>query len=421
MTDKKKNQILLLIINGLKTILTIFTSTFFTSYIIHLNPDNIMGAGCLNIALFYISQYFFYIVIYYLISKYLSRLNRVRSFQAGIIVNGLLLAIVILFKENISKWIVLAGLLIGCSDAFYNANYLVFKNDTVKYTNINNFNIITSILTNTINIVIPIVLGFLIDLSSYSYISTYIIIIVVVQLILSSFLKSITEVHHFRPKEFFKIARDKNTWSKIKYTYYNAICAGFKNTFKALIVILTIYAFNTNLSLGVLTSVFSIITTILLVIYRKMETLPKLHRLPIFMIIGILPLIFAIIFVLIESHWSLVALNLTLTIAIQFSEYTGNCERDTIIKNLKLKDYIPEHQYFVEFFMCIFRIFAYLLFIIVELLASSIAFKIFLIAMLLTNPIKFFIVYKQYCIRKELESAFHDDKNPDAHPANNTN
>ena len=128
------------------------------------------------------------------------------------------------------------------------------------------------------------------------------------------------------------------------------------------------------------------------------------------MTISILPIIFGIIFIIAESHWSLVLFNLTLTIAVQFSEYTGNRERDTIIKNLKLKDYIAEHQYFVELYMCIFRVFAYVLFFIVGIMASSVAFKIFLIAMLLTNPIKFLIVHKQYCVRKELEIAFHEDK-----------
>lgn len=60
--------------------------------------------------------------------------------------------------------------------------------------------------------------------------------------------------------------------------------------------------------------------------------------------------------------------------------------------------------------MCIFRVFAYVLFFIVGIMSSSVAFEIFLIAMLLTNPIKFFIVHKQYYVRKELEIAFHEDK-----------
>lgn len=404
--NKQKNQRLLLYINALKTILTIFSTTFFTSFILNLSPDNILSKGCLNVAIFYLSQYFFYILVYFVISKFLNKLNRVRSFQIGIIVNGLLLILIILFKENISKLIFLAGLLIGCSDAFYYANYLVLKSDTVKYTNINNFNIKTSVVTNVINIVVPIILGFLIDISSFTYISNYIVFIVLIQLVLSAFLKPNLQIQKFRIKEFLKIIKEKEVYNKIKYTYWNAIFAGFKATYKTLIIILTIYAFNTNLSLGFLTSAFSIITTLLLLIFKKFENTKNMNRLLIYLLISITPIIFAIIFVFFESHWSLVLLNLFLTIAIQFSEYHSNCERDTIIKNLRLKEFIPEHQFMVELYMCICRIFSYLLFILVSLTYSSILFKILLMLMLLMNPIKFLFMNKQSVVRKELEISF---------------
>lgn len=408
--NNKKTQILLLSINALKIILTIFTSTFFTSYIVNINPDNIFNKGCFNVAIFYISQYIAYILIYFLISKYLTKLNRVRCFQIGIVVNGLLLLTVILFKENISEWIFVAGLLIGCSDAFYYSNYLVLKNDIVKYTNINSFNIFTSILTNAINIVIPILLGFLIDMSSYSHISKYVIVIVIIQLVLSIFLKSKVETHKFKPKQFLQIIKQKDTWPKIKYTYFNAIFAGFKTTYKVLIVILTIYAFNTNLSLGILTSIFSIVTTILLIIFKRIENFQKLNRLSIYMIISILPIIFAFIFVIFEYHWSLIVLNLTLTISMQFSEYITNRERDAIIKNLKLKEFIPEHQFLVELCMCLCRIFSYILFLIVSFITHSISFKILLLFMLLMNPIKFIFMYKQHQVRNKLEILFKEEK-----------
>ena len=66
--------------------------------------------------------------------------------------------------------------------------------------------------------------------------------------------------------------------NKVKYTYYNGLMAGIKTTYKVVIIILTIFAFKTNLSLGILSSVFSLITIGLLILYRKAEEKPKTKK-----------------------------------------------------------------------------------------------------------------------------------------------
>lgn len=407
---KNSNKNILLCVNCLKLMLTIFTSTFFTSYIISFDTANILGKGLFKVAAFYISQYFFYILLYIIISKFLTKLNKVKSFRVGIIINGVLLITIVLFGNNISKWIVLASMLIGFSDAFYNSNYLVLKNDSVKYKKINNFNMITSVLTNLINIIVPTVLGCLIDVTSFSYVSVYIVAVVVVQLVLTYFLKPQQATHDFNVKKYIKILReDKFAWSKIKYTYFNAIFAGFKNTYKVVIVVLTIYIFKTNLSLGILTSVFSIITTLLLLLFKKFEYHKRMNRLAVYIVVSLLPFISAILFVSCGHKITLIILNLSLNIAMQLSEYIGNCERDTIIKNLKLKEFIPEHQFLVEFCMCACRVFSYILFLVVGLLENIVLFKILLLIMILMNVFKYMIMYKQHLVRKELEKLFNKD------------
>jgi len=68
MKELRRSQQSLIAIHSLKIILALFTSTFLTSYIVSLNPDNIMGEGIFNIGLLYISQHFVYIVVYFLLS-----------------------------------------------------------------------------------------------------------------------------------------------------------------------------------------------------------------------------------------------------------------------------------------------------------------------------------------------------------------
>ena len=406
MDKVKKTQRTLLAINALKIILTIFTTTFFTSYIVALTPDNILGRGVLNIGIFYLSQFVVYMIVYFVLSKFVAKSNRVSYLRLGILVNGLLLVALIFFGDEISKWIPLAGGLIGIADAFYNSSYLVMKNELVKRKNISSFNIVSSVLTNLINIVVPIVLGYMIDVTTFSYIAIYVVVIVAVQFGISFAISSQRPVRtSFKLKEYFSFLKEnKDAKNKVKWTYINAIFAGFKNTYKVLIVILTIYIFKTNLSLGILTSIFSITTTILLILFKRFENHRKMNRFVVYMIISIFPVVCCLCFVFLQEKVSLILLNFALTVAIQFSEYGSNCERDAIIKNLNKYEYIAHHQFLCEAFMCASRLFSYIIFILVGLLADITAFTILLIILISLNPIKFVIMFKQTQVRKSIES-----------------
>lgn len=405
MDKVKKTQRTLLAINALKIVLTIFTTTFFTSYIVALTPDNILGQGVLNIGIFYLSQFVVYMIVYFVLSKFVAKSNRVSYLRLGILVNGILLVALIFFGNEISKWLPLAGGLIGIADAFYNSSYLVMKNELVRRKNINFFNISSSVITNLINVVVPILLGYLIDVSTFSHIAIYVVVIVVVQFGISFLISS-----QRPPKSDFKLSaffsylkQDQRAKKSIKWTYLNAIFAGFKNTYKVIIVILTIYIFKTNLNLGILTSIFSITTTILLVIFKKFEYHPKMNKLVVYMIVGFFPVLACLGFVFLQEKISLIVLNLALTIAIQFSEYGSNCERDAIIKNLNKYEFIAQHQFMCEALMCASRVFSYIIFIVVGLFADITFFTILLIILIGLTPTKFFIMFKQTIVRKKLE------------------
>ena len=94
--------------------------------------------------------------------------------------------------------------------------------------------------------------------------------------------------------------------NKIKYTYVNGMLAGIKTTYKIVMIILTIFAFKTNLSLGVLSSIFSLITIGILVLYSKTEHSPKINKLAIYLIIGTLPFVACVLF----NFWSTKSCNI---------------------------------------------------------------------------------------------------------------
>ncbi len=405
MPHLNKTQKSLLSVHMLRMVLELFTSTFLTSHIVSLTPDNMLGDGLFNIGLFYISEFFIYAVFYLLVSYFVDKSNRVGFLRFGIFVNVFLLIAIVFWGEQISSWILLAGALVGFSDAFYYSSYLVMKTELTNRGNIKNFNIQTTIITNIIKIVVPTILGFLIDVSSYSNIAIYVIILSLVQFAISFMVKSHRpENSKFELRPYFHFLKENpDVRKKIKYTYFNAALVGAKSTYKIIVVILTVYTFKTNLSLGLFTSIFSILTMLLLMLYKKLDGKQTLKQTPIYLTIGILPVISCLIMVLWLNKPTLIIYNAFLTIAIYFSEYFGSTERDAIIKNVGKYEFIAEHQFIVETVQDISRIVAYALFVVVGLMSSIFAFKILLMCLILVNPIKYMVMNKQRKIRLAFE------------------
>lgn len=405
MPHLNKTQKSLITVHMLRLVLELFTSTFLTSHIVSLNPDNMLGAGLFNIGIFYISEFLVYEFFYLIVSYFVDKSDRVGFLRFGIFVNVFLLVAIVFWGEQISSWIVLAGALVGFSDAFYYSSYLVMKTELTNRGNIKNFNIHTTIITNLIKIIVPTVLGFLIDVSSYSNIAIYVIILSLVQFAFSFLVKSHRpENSKFELKPYFNyLKQTPDVRKKIKYTYFNAAFVGPKSTYKIIVVVLTIYTFKTNLSLGLFTSIFSIVTMLLLMLYKKLDNKPNLKQTPIYLFIGLLPVVACTIMVIWLNKTTLIVYNACLTIAIYFSEYFGSAERDAIIKNVGKYEYIAEHQFLIESIQNLSRIVAYALFVVIGLLSSMFAFKVLLMVLILANPIKYLIMNKQRKIRREYE------------------
>ena len=83
-----------------------------------------------------------------------------------IFVNACVLVAIVFWGEVIAQWIVLAGAICGISNAFYYSSYNVMKNELVDRIYMKKYSIISTVITNAINIIVPTVLGFVIDKSS---------------------------------------------------------------------------------------------------------------------------------------------------------------------------------------------------------------------------------------------------------------
>lgn len=401
-----RSQSSLLSVHLMKMVMDLFISTFLTSFILSQTPENILSQGLFNIGLFYLSWHLVYGIFEFICSYFVDRGNRVLFLRIAIIINTLLILALVFWGEQISHWIIPAGAICGLVDAFYYSSYLIMRAGFADNKTVKQFNLLATIFTNVIKVVVPIILGFVIEASTLSSIAVYIVILAVIQFVISLFIKNNKiDSSAFEFKKFLRYLKtNKEDFSKLKYTYLSSIPSGFKTTYNILVVILTVYIFKKDSILGIYTSIFSLITTILLVVYKLIDNNKKVNKFIIYITIGCLPLIASIFLAIKPSTvWLLVLLNFFLTLSSYFSEFFGNTERDAIIKFVHQNEFISEHQVFSELIQCVGRVISFSIFMLVGLSSNFTLFLIMLIGFIAFNPFKFIVLYKQRKIRKEFE------------------
>lgn len=401
-----RSQSCLLSVHMIKVISDLFIGTFLVSYILSQTPESILGQGLFNIGLFYFSWYLIYAIFEFVCSYFVDRGNRVLFLRIAIIINTFLTVALVFWGEQISHWGFVAGAICGLADAFYYSSYLIMRAGLAKNQTVKQFNVLTTLFSNVIKVIVPVVLGFIIEASTLSTIAIYIVALSVIQFAVSLFIKSDKdESSKFEFKKFLNYLKtNKNDFSKLKYTYLSNIPSGFKTTYNILVVVLTVYIFKKDSVLGIYTSIFSLITALLIMIYKMVDNNKKVNKFIIYLLLGFMPLISAILVAIKPDEVVLlVILNFFLTLSSYFSEFMGNTERDAIIKFVHQSEFISEHQVFNELIQCAGRLISFGLFMIVGMCSNFTLFLAMLIFFIAFNPIKYLLLYKQRTIRKEFE------------------
>lgn len=404
----------LLSVHMLKMVMDLFISTFLTSYILSQTPENILGKGLFNIGLFYVSWYFVYGLFEYICSYFVDRGNRVLFLRVGIVINTLLIVALVFWGKQISQWIVLAGAVCGLVEAFYYSSYLIMRTELSGGASVKKYNMLATVFTNVIKVVVPIIMGYLIEASTLSSIAIYIVGISVIQFVISLFIKEDkNESSNFEFKKYLNYLKtNKEVSSKLKWTYLSSIPSGFKQTYYVLVVVLTVYIFKKDSLLGIYTSIFSLVTMLCLVIYKLLDNNKKINKFVIYILLGFLPVVSTIVVAIKTNEATLIILNFLLTLSSYFSDYLGNLERDGVISSIHKNEFISEHQVLSELIQVAGRIIAFSIFMLVGLSSNFTLFLVMLLVFITFNPVKFLILYKQRTIRKQYEiQELNEDQN----------
>lgn len=370
-TNEKKRlksiDISMLITHALFNAVSIFVTTFLISYIYEVSNNYIMDIG-----LFYGFMYISMLVFYHLISKLIAKTNRVIIYRIAIIVRSIFILCVIFLGKDLAKYVIMAGFLYGFSEAGYWTSYNLMKNELVSHHVMAKFAVVQLFNTKIINVVVPLILGKIIDSASFKTCSVIVLIAVMAQLIFSLFIKSKRpENSYFCFKEFWAGYKklEKNKKTLILFALFTGLVYGMTAIVPPLNTILVMVSFESNLSLGVFSGCFAISSVVLLLVYKKWTKLGK--RTFVYVICAILPIVASSLLLFEENKTTVLIRLLTYTIVEVLYVYSYDVMRNLLLKKFNMYDSIAEFQCLTEHSLQIGRILVFMPMALIGFLCSG--------------------------------------------------
>lgn len=287
--------------DAIKKIMTIFLGPFLTAYFISTSTNSI-----LNIAIYYIFTYATMALSTLVVAVLAEKRNRIKIFRIGIILNFIYILIIILLKEKIINYLPIISILYGISASCYYFPYNLFIINKVKNTERTNYMVKLFITISVVGILFPIIFGSIITITNYILTAVIVLFISLIQIILSFF---ITDNHNGDLEEY----NLKKAWLELKKNkqVINCLAGEFfigmnicNGTLETVMVILILNSFKTNINLGIITSIATLLSILVVKIYGLIYN--KRDDKKVIIISSIIPVISLIIFLILKTNTTVI-------------------------------------------------------------------------------------------------------------------
>lgn len=296
----RNKENLLIAISSLRKIIDIFFGPFLVTYFIKTSTDSLIDLSIYNILV-----YFFLGVLGFIIGYIVRNKFQIGMFRFGVILNFVYILFIIILKEAILDHLLILAFISGIALIAYWFPYNLFISLQVKNKNRESYEVKRKTISLITSVLTPILLGSLITTTDFYLTAIIIAIISGIQIILSFFIKPEEKKDYkFTPLKSYKtLIKNKNIFN----IFIVEIFIGMNISDGVLNVLLTILIFNafkTDLNLGIISSLSSILTIILSYIYSK-KCKNKSDKM-IILLCGIVPVISVLLLVFNTNNITLI-------------------------------------------------------------------------------------------------------------------
>lgn len=387
-----KNTNLLLVINTIRKIIDIFLGPFLTAYLFKVAVENIKIISMYNIL-----PYIAISVVALIIGRILKNKYQMQIFRIGMISKFIQLAILIILGDNVVNYIWILAIVAGFSMETWSFPLNLFSSKLVSNDEKKDFIVYKTILNNLVKVLIPFLLGSIISIKTFETTTIIIFILSFIQILLSFKMKFkmknnnenkkldiIKEVNHI--KNNIKLQR----FYKMKFFKGMA----YEVALDTAVTLLIIMSFNSDFSLGVITSIISLLAMLSSYVYKKFKNQEKMKLLII--VSYVIILISSIVLVFITNRYTIVGYNLIFAFFLQFIMVSEEVQTlkftnsDVINDSNRVETYV-----LLEMFLNIGRIISYILLFVVGIYDNLYLLEILIIFLVISigvetiNLIKF--------------------------------
>lgn len=381
-TSKKDtcSSVCLFIDHKLAAVVKLFLSTFLVAYIFSFSGN--IYQYIFNVGLYEIATYMTVPIVYYFTAYLVDKSNRVWIYRAGLVLRTLLVVFAIFYGHDISKLILLAGFLNGFSEGVYYSAYNTITQEMVSRKSMKSYMVFGNVVGKLVDVIFPIVLGALIEVSTFAQVAIYVFALCLIQLGVSFGVRSKKPQNSFFSlKQYFKdLKQNEIVFKKMKMIYWISFIYGFTTIITTLVNVCIMMEFGSNISLGIFTSIFAGVSILTILIVNKFTKVGK--RQVFLYFVALIPVIFAVLFAVMPSVYTLILYNLGNSAGWIIYRTIFDVHRNTNLKESGLYGGITEHQTFMEFMFNSARVISYALMLLLGVWQSLIAFKIFLVVMI---------------------------------------
>lgn len=356
----------LLVSHALNNVISVFVSTFLVSYIYSISENYVF-----NVGLFYMANYIVMGIVMYVVSALIDRTNRVTFYRVAVVIRAIFLVVVIFIGHDLARYVALAGALHGFSEACYWGSYNVMKNELVSRKLMNRYSSFQQADDKIVSVIIPLILGRVMDSESFKASAIIVLVIVVIQLITTMFITCFKpENASFDMRGFAKHVKDLGDKKPfVKKFFVISFVYGFTTIINPLITILVMLEYNSNFSLGIFTSIFSLCTVIFIIIFGKFTKHGKRNWL--FILSSALVMISAVALIFFMNRATIIIFNGIYSIFKITFEHPFDVSRNLIIKKFDMYEYIAEFQCIVEECLEVARVVAFFAMAMIGLLGAT--------------------------------------------------
>lgn len=370
----------------LKSVFKHFIDIFLTLYFLEISASNILPLGIYKL----VAVTAIFGVIFFT-RNYCKSKHRVILIRTGIILNFIYFLTIILLKEKVIDYIYLVGLLYGLEEGFYYSSYNIIESNGITNEERTRFAGLNKSVDSILSIIFPLIFGTLIYATGFIKSLIIVLIFVIIQIILSFFIKDkiIPKNSKADLKTFRKIVKENKI---IKHIYINRFFTGLTYSEGAFTYIVTIYiikVFSNSVSLGIFTSIFSLISCVIGLLfarYIKKENYNSVIKVSmVFTLLSLCAMIYNCSFI------TIVLFNLcqTLSRGLMSLINTNSTLNIANIKDIK-KEYQVEYWLGIECSLFIGRVISNTLFILMAFTGADVMIYVFVIFLILltSNSIK---------------------------------